>query len=313
MVLFLIHRLLHASAVLLGASALVFGLVFVAGDPLAGLLPPGSSPQLQAETRQRLGLDEPLLLQYAAFLGRAARGDFGDSWRQGRPALGAVLERLPFTLALTTVALTVATACSVVLGGIAGLAPVGWASWVVRAVAALGQAVPAFWLGTLLILIFAVRLGWLPPSGFDGPRSLVLPALTLSVFPAALMTRLIRSSLLATMGDDYIRTARGKGLAPAAVVRRHAMRHALLPALGFVSVQFGFLMGGAVVIEGVFAYPGIGRLALGAVADRDLPLIQAFVMVVAVLIILAGVAVDVVARILDPRLEAGAPAGTRGR
>lgn len=311
MVRFLVQRLLSALAVLLGVSALVFALVFLAGDPLAGLLPPGSSPELQQQTRERLGLDRPVAAQYVAYLSRVSRGDFGDSWRQGRSALAVVLERLPFTLALTAGALTVAISVSLLGGGIAGMAPGSLADAGIRLFAVLGQAVPAFWLGTLLMLMFAVRLGWLPASGYDGPRALVLPILTLSLFPAALLTRLVRSSLLATMDADYIRTARGKGLAAVTVVRRHALRNALLPALGFAGVQFGFLAGGAVVVEGVYAYPGIGQLALGAVADRDLPVIQAFVMVVAVLIVAAGVVVDILARLLDPRLDAGSfgPAG----
>jgi peptide/nickel transport system permease protein len=291
--------------VLLGVATLVFGLVHVAGDPLSGLVPPGSSPEQTASIRRQYGLDRPLPAQYAAFLERAVRGDFGRSWRQGRPALGAVLDRLPATLALTGAAVTLA----IVVGGIIGLAAGTGRGRLVgagaTAFAMLGQALPGFWLGTVLILVFAVRLGWFPPSGLDGPASLVLPAVTLAAYPAATIARLLRASLADTLRQDYVRTARGKGLPRKMVARRHALRNAVLPVLAFVGVQAGFLLGGAVVVESVFAYPGVGRLALGAVADRDLPLIQAFVAVAAVVIVGVNAVVDVVARLLDPRLRFG--------
>jgi ABC-type dipeptide/oligopeptide/nickel transport system permease component len=178
-------------------------------------------------------------------------------------------------------------------------------------VAALGQAVPGFWLGTLLILVFAVRLQWLPSSGLDGPASLVLPTIALAMYPAAMLTRLLRASVIETLGQDFIRTARAKGLPQGEVLRGHAFRNALLPALAFAGLQLGFLLGGAVVIEGVFAFPGIGQLALTAVADRDVPLIQAIALVIAALIVGVGIAVDVLARWLDPRLAEPTAAGGR--
>ena len=302
MLRFLISRLLYGVAVLLGVSVLAFGLLHLSGDPLAGLVPPGSSPEQAASIRQQYGLDRPLPEQYVSFLARAARGDLGRSWRQGRPALDAVLERLPNTVMLTGLAVALAAIVGLGLGLAGGVRPGGVLDLLGRLAAALGQAVPGFWLGTVLILVFAVRLRWLPSSGLDGPGSLVLPTLALAAYPASMLTRLLRASLIETMDQDYIRTARGKGLPAGNVMRRHALRNALLPALAFVGLQFGFLLGGAVVIEGVFAYPGIGQLALGAVADRDLPLIQAIALVVAALIVLTGMAVDLLARWLDPRL-----------
>lgn len=309
---FLIQRFGYALAVLLGVTGLVFGLVHLSGDPLAGLLPPGSSPEQAASIREQLGLDRPLPVQYVDFLVRLAGGDLGQSWRQDRPALDAVMERLPNTLALTAAAILLASVLGLGLGLAAGARPGGVADFVARSFAALGQAVPGFWLGTLLILVFAVRLQWLPSSGLSDVGSLVLPSLALAVYPAAVLTRLLRSSLLETMGQDFIRTARAKGLPRATVIRIHAFRNALLPALGYVGVQIGYLAGGAIVIEGVFAYPGIGQLALMAVADRDLPVIQAFVIVVATMIVMANMAVDVVARWLDPRLAVSTPATAAG-
>lgn len=302
MIRFAAGRLLYALAVLLGVTSVVFGLLHLSGDPLAGLLAPGSSPEQRTAVRGRLGLDRPVAVQYVRFVRRAAVGDFGQSWRQQRPALAVVLDRLPATLALTAAASVLAVVIGGGLGLASGFRPGGVVDAATTGVALLGQAVPGFWLGTLLILVFAVRLQWLPSSGLDGARSLLLPAITLAAFPAATIARLLRSSLRETIGRDYVRTARGKGLGDWRVLWRHALRNALVPTLAYVGVQVGFLLGGAVVVEAVFAYPGIGRLALGAVADRDLPLIQAFVVVVAALVVTINGVVDAVARWLDPRI-----------
>ncbi len=303
MIRFIASRLSYAVLVLLGVMTLIFGLVHLAGDPLAGLLPPGSSPTQQAAIRHHYGLDRSLATQFGTFIARALRGDFGESWRQNRPALAAVLDRLPATLALTAAAIAIALAVGLSLGIVAGTPAGRTAAPLTEAFLVLGQALPGFWLGTMLILLFAVRLGWLPASGAEGPGSLVLPALTLAAYPAATIARLVRGSLAETLRDDYVRTARGKGLSDRVVLTRHALRHALLPVLAFAGVQVAFLLGGAVVVEGVFAYPGIGWLALGAVADRDLPLIEAFTVVIAILVLLVNVVVETLARWLDPRLR----------
>ena len=303
MLRFLAGRLVYAFAVLLGVTSLVFGLLHLSGDPLAGLVPPGSSPEQAAALRRGFGLDRPLGEQYVRFLTRAARGEFGASWRQQRPALEAVLDRLPATLALTAAAVALAVSIGGGLGIAAGMRRGGVVDAAARMVVLLGQALPGFWLGTLLILVFAVRLRWLPSSGLEGPRSVVLPAVTLAAYPAAAIARLLRAGLIEAMAGDYVRTARGKGLAPWAVARRHALRNALLPALAYAGLQASFLLGGAVVVEAVFAYPGVGQLALGAVADRDLPVVQAFVVVLAALIVGINVVVDALARWLDPRVR----------
>ncbi len=303
MIGFLVNRLLHAVAVLFGVVSVTFILLHLAGDPLAGLIPPGASPEVKSQIRTAYGLDRPLPEQYLDFAAGAMHGDFGDSWRQGRPAVGAVLERLPATLALTAVASALAVAIGGVLGVTAAARPGSFWDLVARLSALLGQAVPAFWLGTMLILLFAVDLQWLPSSGLEGPGAIILPALALAAYPAATLTRLLRASMIETLGADYIRTARAKGLSRSRILVGHALRNAALPALAFTGLQIGFLLGGAVIVEGVFAYPGIGGLALDAVATRDIPLVEAFVWVVAVMILVVNIFVDVLTTLLDPRVR----------
>src|SRR5215212_11072979 len=208
---FLINRLLHAVAVLFGVVSVTFILLHLAGDPLAGLIPPGASPEVENQIRSAYGLDRPVPEQYVDFVGRAMRGDFGDSWRQGRPARGAVLERLPATLSLTAVASALAVTIGCVLGVIAAARP--GSTWDIgaRLTALLGQAVPAFWLGTLLILFFGVDLQWLPWSRLDGPGGVVLPAIALPAYPAATLTQRLRAWMIQTLGADFIRTAGAKG------------------------------------------------------------------------------------------------------
>lgn len=303
MLRYVLNRLMHAVAVLLGVVTVTFLLLHVAGDPLSGLIPPGASPDVQAQIRHTFGLDRPLLEQYASFVGQAMRGDFGDSWRQGRPALQAVLERLPATVALAGLATALAVTLGCSLGILAAARPGSLWDSLARLAALAGQAIPAFWLGTMLILFFSVDLRWLPSSGLDGPAGIVLPALSLAAYPAATLTRLVRSAMIETLGADYIRAARAKGLSRGQVLVGHAFRNAALPALAFTGLQAGFLLGGAVIVEGVFAYPGIGALALDAVFTRDVPLVEAFVWVVALLILLVNTATGLIAAAIDPRLR----------
>jgi peptide/nickel transport system permease protein len=299
---FILNRLLHAAAVLFGVVSVTFVLLHLGGDPLAGLVPPGASPDVEAQLRHAYGLDRPLPEQYVTFVGNAMVGKFGESWRQGRPALTAVQERLPATIVLTLSA----TALSTIIGCILGVLAArhegsGW-DWLARTVAIAGQAIPAFWLGTMLILIFAVRLHWLPASGMTGMGGVLLPALALAAYPAATLTRLVRASMIENLRADYVRTARAKGLPERVVMRQHALRNAALPALAYTGLQAGFLLGGAVIVEGVFAYPGIGSLALDAVFTRDIPLVEAFVWTVALLILLVNTGTALIAAAIDPRL-----------
>jgi peptide/nickel transport system permease protein len=304
MIRFVTRHVLYAFSVLLGVATIVFGLLQISGDPIAALAPPNASPADRALLRERYGLDEPILRQYVMYLGNALTGDLGDSWRQERPALDVVLERLPRTLAMLGIALLIASVVGGTLGVFAGQHPGGVIDLVATAVAMLGQAIPGFWLGTVLILLFAVQWKIFPASGLDGPSSLVLPALTLAAYPTAMVTRLLRGSLIEVLHHDYIRTAQGKGLSEREIVQRHALRNAALPTLAFLGLQAGFLVGGAVVVEAVFGYPGIGSLAYNAAIDRDFPLIQASVIVIATLILVVNLIVEVIAQWLDPRLRA---------
>lgn len=299
---FFLNRLLHAVAVLFGVVTVTFLLLHLGGDPLSGLVPPGASPEVEAQLRHTYGLDRPLPEQYMTFVARAVVGDFGESWRQGRPALSAVLERLPATIVLTLAATATSSVAGCALGVLA--AEHEGSAWdlLARALAMLGQAVPAFWLGTMLILVFAVRLHWLPASGMTGLAGVLLPALALAAYPAAALTRLVRASMIENLGADYVRTARAKGLPERVVMREHALRNAALPALAYTGLQAGFLLGGAVIVEGVFAYPGIGSLALDAVFTRDVPLVEAFVWTVAILILVVNTGTALIAAAIDPRL-----------
>jgi peptide/nickel transport system permease protein len=309
MVRSLAMRLIYTVLVVLTAMSIVFALLQLSGDPADALIPPGSDPADVAALRAKFGLDEPLPEQYLDYMRHAARGDFGDSWRTGEPAMELVLERLGATMLLTVTAFLIALLVAIPLGVLAGSRrsrPIGWLA---SGVGVFGQALPAFWLGTVLILLFSVRLGWLPSSGRDGIRSLILPALALAAFPAATMLRIVRVSVADVTGADYIRTATAKGLPGRVVLWRHVARNAMLPAIAYAGVVGGFLVAGAVAVESVFAWPGIGQLALQSVASRDLPVIQAFVAVVAVLIVLANLAADAVAMAVDPRLREAAASG----
>ncbi len=299
----LLQRILLLVATVIATSSAIFVLIHAAGDPTQGFMPPGASPEIRAQVRAQLGLDRPIFDQYVRFIGNGLRGNFGDSWRDRQPALQSVLDRFPATLLLAISAVVVAT----ILGCTLAVIGVSVRSHRLRRalslVGLLGQAVPTFWLGTLFILLFAVRLHWLPSSGNAGLRSLVLPALTLAGYPASMIARLLQAGLLDAGNQEYVRTARSKGLTESRVWLRHALPNALLPTLGFIGLQLGFMVGGTVVVESVFAYPGVGRLALQAASERDLPVVHAFAVVVAISIVLIGSAIDLVVAALDPRLR----------
>jgi len=285
------------------ATTLLFVLVHASGDPTDGFLAPGSPDEVREATRMRLGLDRPIGEQYLLFLGRGLTLDFGDSWRNRQPALDLILQRLPATLLLSGLAIALATVGGIVLGVGSVVINSAFLRRLVRSIAMLGLAMPAFWLGTIGIVLFAVRLGWLPASGNEGWRALILPALTLAAYPGALIARLVQSSLIDVSTRPYLVQARAKGLGSATVWLRHALPNALLPAVAIVGVQASFLVGGAVVIESVFAYPGVGRLAMQATSDRDLPVIQAFVTVTIVLVALVNIATDAIAAAIDPTVR----------
>jgi peptide/nickel transport system permease protein len=300
------------AGVLVVVATIVFAMIHLAGDPVDALVPPGSSPEDVQALREKYWLDEPLATQYVEFLTNAARGDFGLSWRFDEPAREVVLDRLPATLELVGLAFGLALVIAIPLGVIAAARPNGPIGWLAYAVSLLGQAVPAFWLGTILILVFSVRLDWFPSSGRDGAASAVLPLLTLAAYPAAVLLRMVRASVQEAVAYDYVRTARAKGLPERLVLFGHVLRNAALPVIAYAGVLAGFLFAGAVVVEWVFAYPGIGQLALQSVASRDLPVVLVFVTVTAFLIVLANLLADLVSQLIDPRLRPGARAALEG-
>ncbi|MGC4190106.1 MAG: ABC transporter permease [Thermomicrobiales bacterium] len=297
----LVRRIAQLILTVVATSTVIFVLIHAAGDPTQGFLQPGASPTARAQVRARLELDAPIWQQYLSFLGRTFRFDFGNSWRDRQPALDAVMQRLPSTLLLAAMA----TVLAVTIGTALALAVSSLRHPILRRLIDLGgllaQGIPAFWLGTILIIVFAVRLQWLPASGNDGMRSLALPAATLAAYPASIVYRLLATELALVERRPYIVTARSKGL-PERIVRfRHALPNAATPALAYIGVQLGFLVGGTVVVESIFAYPGVGRLALQAASERDLPVVHAFTVIVAILIVAIGVGIDVLAAALDPR------------
>ncbi len=300
MVSSLVKRMAILAATVFAASTAVFVLIHLSGDPTDGFLAPGASPEVRDATRQRLGLDQPIAAQYMQFMARTMSGDFGESWRDRQPALEAVLDRLPATLRLAAVAIAISVLLGLTLGVLSAWLGSGLLRFGVRLFAILGQAFPAFWLGILGIMVFAVELRWLPSSGSEGWQSLILPAFTLAAYPGSLIARMTQTSLLDVSSRPYITHAHAKGLAPAAIWLRHSLPNALLPTLAIIGLQAGFLVGGTIVVESVFAYPGLGRLALQATSERDLPVIQAFVVVTIILVSLVNMAVDFLAAVIDP-------------
>jgi peptide/nickel transport system permease protein len=290
--------------VILGITLIVFVLVRLSGDPVVLLLPEDADPEQIVMLREALGLDRPVLVQYAIFMRDLLRGDFGDSLRYtGQAALPIVLERLPATLQLTTAALLVAVLISLPAGVVAAVYRGRWPDVLATGLAVLGQAMPNFWVGIMLIGVLSVTLGWFPVSGREGWNAIILPAVTLGTSLAALLTRLMRSSLLEVINLDYVRTARAKGQRPRTVLGKHALRNALLSYVTVLGLQLASLMAGAVVTEQVFAWPGIGLLAIQAINSRDMAVVQAVVVVAALIVMGANLLVDLLYALIDPRIS----------
>jgi peptide/nickel transport system permease protein len=309
-------RLLLLLPILLGVSIVVFALVNVLpSDPISIML--GSNPQLPpdpkvvASLRAQYGLDQPLHVQYFRFLGRVLHGDLGTSIFTQQSVLRSILERMPATLLLTLASLMVSLLIAIPIGVLSAVKQYSWVDTLSLAWAMLGVSMPSFWFGLLLILFFSLQLGWLPVSGMgsfeagigDVLRHLVMPAVTLGMGLAGLVTRVTRSSMLEVLRRDYIRTARAKGLTGLAMLWRHAFKNAAIPVLTIVGVQFGSLLGGAVVVETIFSWPGVGRLAVNAIMNRDLPMIQGSVLVFTLLFVLVNLIVDLLYAYIDPRIH----------
>jgi peptide/nickel transport system permease protein len=298
--------LLAAVGVVVGVSVVVFCMVrVIPGDPARIMLPESASPEQVQAMRHLLGLDQPLPVQYLVFVGQALRGDLGRSLFYGQPTVQVVLEHLPATLALAGAALALALVVAVPLGVLSAVRRDTVWDWLGMTLALVGQSVPAFWLGLMLILVFAVYLGLLPSSGIGGPDHLLLPSVTLAASLMALATRLVRSGLLDVQHEDWMRTARAKGLTERAVVYRHGLRNTLIPLVTVVGLQCGALLGGAVIVETVFAWPGVGTVVYTAINARDYPLIQTSVLLLSLCFVLINLVVDVLYAYLDPRIHYG--------
>lgn len=300
---FIIRRLIIAIPVVFVVSFVVFGMVFLAGDPAVLMLPPEATREDLEFFREFHGYNDPFLVQYGRFVGNALQGDWGRSLRYNRSALEMVISRLPATLQLSGYSMLMATIISIPLGTIAAIKRNSVIDNFASLIAVAGQAMPNYWLGFLLVIFFAVQLRLLPTSGGPGLRFAILPAATIAIQVTALITRITRSSVLEVLGQDYIRTARSKGLVEFLIMTRHVLRNALPPVITVIALQFGYILGGAVVIETIFAWPGLGLLTIQAIYMRDYPVVQASVLFLSISFVLINLFVDVIHQFLDPRSE----------
>ena len=296
-------RLLESLVAILGVLTIVFIAARLTGDPAVLLLPIGATDADIARMRQELGLDRPLLEQYLTFLADVLRGDFGVSFEHHRPAMQVGLERLPATFELAGVALLIGAAVGIAAGLIAALARGTVLELIAMGVALIGQATPIFWLGIVLILVFAVELQWLPAGGRGGLDHIILPAITLATFTTASIARLLRSSMIEVLKEDYIRTAWAKGLVPRIVYLRHAARNALIPVITMIGILAGELFSGAVITETIFSWPGVGRVVVQAIETKDFAVVQAGVTVISVIFIGFNLLVDLLYGLVDPRIR----------
>ena len=300
---FVVRRLLGAVPSLLVVSLFIFMLQLLApGDPTILVTGPVVSVEVYERTRKQLGLDEPLPVQYWTFLSNAVTGNLGTSLLSKRPTLDLIVERLPPTLAVSLGAMALSYAIGVTAGIIAAIRRGTVWDVLVMGGATLGMAIPGFWLGLMLIMFFAVRLGWFPASGASSPKHFVLPILALGIGEAASIARVIRSSMLESMSGDFIRTARAKGLREYVVIVRHALRNALLPVTSILGLQIGFLLTGAVIVETVFGFPGLGRLLIESILNKDFPVVQGVLLVIGLMIVIGNFIADVIYRVVDPRI-----------
>jgi ABC-type dipeptide/oligopeptide/nickel transport system permease component len=306
---YIIRRFGYSLVVLFGVTLLVFFAMRLSGDPVQLLLRDGSPTEEDIERlRHAMQLDRPLWEQYLRFMGNALQGDFGESLRYKTPALDEITARIPATLQLSIAAYLLALLVALPTGIVSAVKRGGFVDFLSRLVSLIGVSFPSFWLGLLLILIFAVKLGWLPVSGrgeglVGSLKALVLPAITLGAAYAATLTRLLRSSMLEVLNQDFVRTARAKGLRERMVLIRHALRNALIPVVTLAGLQIGFLLSGSVIVEVVFSWPGVGRLVVDSIGARDYPIVQAAVILIAATLIAINLLVDVLYAVIDPRIH----------
>ena len=297
-----LHRLVRFAVVVVGVSVVTFAILHASGDPVALMMPDAADSE-RAGLRRTLGLEDPLAVQFVRFVADVARGRFGESFYHRAPALGLVVERMPITLTLSVSAMVLALAASLPAGIVSALRRGSSTDHAVTTLAFLGSSMPVFWTGIMLVLLFSVHWRLLPVSGWASWSAMVLPVLTLGAALIPVQLRIVRSSMLDVIGLDYVRTARAKGLPERAVVWRHALRNAALPLVTVVGLQFGFLLGGAVIIETVFAIPGVGRLIVSAIGQLDFPVVQAGVFVLAMIVVTINFAVDLLYVALNPTIR----------
>ncbi|SHE97603.1 peptide/nickel transport system permease protein [Desulfacinum infernum DSM 9756] len=300
---YILKRLWHAVYVMVGISMISFFFIHLSGDPVMLMLPADASHQEIEELRERLGFNDPIPVQYLRFASNAVRGDFGESLYYHVSAMELILERLPASLELAVAAMVIALSVAVPIGIVSAVRRNSLLDMGSMLGALLGLSMPHFWLGIMLILLFSVKLGWLPTSGRGSWAHLVMPSLALGMGLMAMFARLTRSVMLEVLGQDYVRTARAKGLKERLVIGKHALKNALIPLVTVAGMQFGFLIGGTVIIETVFAWPGVGRLVVQAIFNRDYPLVQACVLVLAVIFVVVNLLVDLLYVHLDPQIS----------
>jgi peptide/nickel transport system permease protein len=299
---FLVRRLLRLVVVCAGVSLVTFAILHASGDPVALIMPEAPEAD-RAVLRQSLGLHDPLPVQFGRFVGRALTGNFGNSFFHRAPAFGLVMERMPTTLMLTVLSMGLALVVALPVGVYSAVKRGQAVDQVATGTVFLGQSMPVFWTGIMLILLFSVQWRLLPVSGWDSWAAAILPTLTLGAFTAPLLLRIVRSSMLEVIALDYVRTARAKGLSEWLVICRHALKNAALPLVTVTGLQFGLLLGGAVITETVFAIPGVGRLIVGAIRQLDFPVVQAGVFMLAMVVVSVNFAVDVLYVYLNPRIR----------
>jgi peptide/nickel transport system permease protein len=298
----LVRRCIRLLVVCVGISVITFMLMHLSGDPVAMILPEATEAD-RAVLRDAMGLNRPLLVQYGSFVARAVRGDFGQSFFHRSPALPLVLERMPTTLLLTFLALGLAVVIAIPAGIVTAVKRYSWIDHVATVAVLLGQSMPVFWTGIMLILLFAVALRLLPASGWNTWQATVLPAITLGAFQAPLFLRISRSAMLEVLNLDYVRTARAKGLGEWLVIVKHALKNAAIPIVTVIGLQFGVLLTGAVITETVFAIPGTGRLIVRSIGQLDFPVVQAGVLTLALIIVIVNFVVDLLYLYLNPQVR----------
>jgi len=301
---YIIRRVIFCFLIVVGVSILIFAILPLTGDPINIMLPPGASEEVREALIAHHGFDEPMINRFFIFIRNAfLRGDFGYSFHYRAPALPLVLSRFPATLELSAFSIIISALISFPAGILSAIRRNSLADNIVRVFVFIGQGAPTFWTGLILIMIFSVRLRIFPVSGRSGLLSLVLPSLTIAFFISAMFTRMIRSSMLEVLSKDYIRTARSKGLFEKTVIYKHALRNALIPVITTMGIIFALLLGGSVVVETVFAWPGIGRLLVSAIHNRDFPVIQANIFVFAICFVFINLFVDLLFGYIDPRIK----------